>query len=113
LQPALPSLPTGTAARAGPEEIATMIPKNWTVAVAIDPPDDDRPSYRIGDTKGQTLEDAGEYACLIMVAPKLLAALKRLLACPDLQLDELETETCEAIDQATDAIARVQGGADQ
>lgn len=39
----------------------------------------------------------------------LLAALRRLLKCPDLNLDEVEGETGEAIEQATAAVARADG----
>lgn len=48
-------------------------------------------------------------AQLIAAAPDMLAALERLLGCPDLNLDELEPETCEAIEQARAAIVKARG----
>lgn len=59
----------------------------------------------------KALEQHRANARLIASAPSLLAenkrlreALKRLVYCPDLNLDELETETEEAIDQAANAL---------
>jgi hypothetical protein len=45
-----------------------------------------------------------KHAALVAAAPALLDALARLVQCPDLCLDSLETETREAIRQADDAI---------
>ena len=43
---------------------------------------------------------------LIAASPDLLHALTKLLHCPDLNFDELETETREAIDLAANAIQK-------
>jgi hypothetical protein len=48
-------------------------------------------------------------ARLIASAPELLAALQRLVDCPDVNLDDLELETLEAIDQANAAIQKAKG----
>jgi hypothetical protein len=45
-------------------------------------------------------------AYLIFAAPDLLAALTRLLNCPDLNFDAMEPESLEAMEQAREAIAR-------
>jgi hypothetical protein len=46
---------------------------------------------------------------LIAAAPELLSALKRLLAAPDLNLDELEPETGKAFNDAIKAVAKAEG----
>lgn len=48
-------------------------------------------------------------ANLVTAAPDLLAALTRLLDCPDLNLDELDEMTVAAIDNARVAIAKARG----
>jgi hypothetical protein len=48
-------------------------------------------------------------ARLIAAAPDLLAALIRLVACPDVNLDMLSPETIVAADQARDAIRKARG----
>lgn len=49
-------------------------------------------------------------ARLISAAPELLEALNRLLMCPDLNLDSLETETAEAIQHAQQVIHKATNG---
>lgn len=41
-------------------------------------------------------------------APEMERAIKRLLACPDLNLDNLEAESIEAIKQATTLLAKIE-----
>jgi hypothetical protein len=48
-------------------------------------------------------------ARLVATAPDLLAALVRLVACPDVNLDMLSPETIVAADQARDAIRKARG----
>jgi hypothetical protein len=48
-------------------------------------------------------------ALLHAAAPDLLAALVRLVACPDVNLDTLSPETIVAADQARDAIRKARG----
>jgi hypothetical protein len=45
-------------------------------------------------------------ARLMAAAPNLLAALKELLACPDLNLDDLDPFTLGAIHDARNAVAK-------
>jgi hypothetical protein len=56
------------------------------------------------------LTESGADAELLPVrpVPDLLSALRRLLRCPDLNLDELEEETREAIDEASAAVAQAE-----
>jgi hypothetical protein len=56
----------------------------------------------------QRAEDLAN-ARLIAAAPDLLAALVRLVACPDVNLDMLSPETIVAADQARDAIRKARG----
>jgi hypothetical protein len=51
--------------------------------------------------------DANAY--LIAAAPELLSALKRMIGCPDVNLDELSPETLKALDDANNAIAKAEG----
>ncbi len=51
-------------------------------------------------------------ARLIAAAPELLEACYRLVNCPDMNLDELGTESLEALDDAMSAIAKAVGGED-
>lgn len=48
-------------------------------------------------------------ARLIAASPTLLAALERLVACPDVSLCEVEQETYDALNQAREAIAAATG----
>lgn len=48
-------------------------------------------------------------ARLIAAAPLMLMALERLTNCPDVNFDELEDETREALDEALAAIAEAKG----
>ncbi len=48
-------------------------------------------------------------ARLIAAAPALLEALERITNAPDLNLDELEPETLNALEQARAAIAQAKG----
>jgi len=43
---------------------------------------------------------------LLEETDRLAAALRRLLSCPDLSLDELDPETHAACDQASDALSK-------
>lgn len=45
----------------------------WTVAISIDP-GDDRPSYRVANTAGQTMKEAISTLALFQAAPELYAA---------------------------------------
>lgn len=49
-------------------------------------------------------------ASLVRAAPDLLRALQRLADCPDLNLEELEPETIDAIAQARAALAMAADG---
>ena len=57
-----------------------------------------------------TVEKAQAFANarLMAAAPKLLAALKRLEGCPDLNLEAIEEETSAAMQEARDVIAEVE-----
>jgi hypothetical protein len=46
------------------------------------------------------MNDRAEYALLFARAPQLLTALRRLVNCPDLNLDDYEPETRVAVDEA-------------
>jgi hypothetical protein len=48
-------------------------------------------------------------ATLIAAAPELLAALRALLACAELNLDDMDPATLAAIDVADAAIAKAEG----
>lgn len=49
--------------------------------------------------------------CEESLKKRAVAALERLLACPDLNLDELEPETVAAIEQGRAAVVAARGGA--
>lgn len=68
-------------------------------------------SFRVADLccDGQKYNAAD--ARLIAAAPDLLEACKRLVSCPDLNLDKLSPETLKAIDDANDAICKAKGEA--
>lgn len=57
------------------------------------------------DTEGEAMANA----MLIAAAPKLLASLNYLLGCCELNLDEMEYDTIDAIDAAREVIAEATG----
>ena len=58
-------------------------------------------------TQSPSLEDESKAnAQAIAAVPDLLAALERLLACPDLQLDAMEPESLEAMADARAALTK-------
>jgi hypothetical protein len=75
----------------------------WTVAVYEGETTIESKFYTVASSVGNC--DAN----LIAAAPDILAALRRLLQCPALNLDETEGETGEAIEQAIVAIAKAEG----
>lgn len=54
-------------------------------------------------------EQVNANAALIAASPTLLAALERILDCPDLNFDVMEPESLEAMDDARKAIAQAKG----
>jgi len=57
----------------------------------------------------RTRIDAEANGRLLAAAPELLAALRRLVNCPDVNEDELSPETIKALDDANDAIRKATG----
>ena len=59
--------------------------------------------------RSHAIREARANAALIAAAPSLWNAVTGLLACPDLNLDELEPETREAIGYAVAALRKAEG----
>lgn len=73
---------------------STLIFNNWNILVA------DATNIHIPKVEAEA------NARLIAAAPEILAALQRILNCPDLNMDELERESIRAIKQAEKAIQK-------
>jgi hypothetical protein len=84
-------------------------PGPWAIGLESD---DDR--FQVIASTGEhicyvELDPVGSNARLIAAAPDLLAALKWAVDCSDMNLDDLDLDTCAALDAARAAIAKAEG----
>lgn len=60
-----------------------------------------------GISTGVITDETVKAKALVVIGPEAVSALQRLLACPDLNLEELKPETRAAIEEAEAVLAKL------